>query len=194
MKVAAPSKLISAHTLSKAALASQTAHARSPPPDVCVQQIGAHWTSSHCHWILFQQSPLLLSDGNVPPIELNLWPPGCLLRFAKHMTALITSTARSEPPHFHLQLTFIVRGFPWAFPFLSFQIDFSFFFKYKGNCLLPLSANNPLWATEYPRLSVAIVGVLQILLSWLKQIYIKIRNLAYTCKKGIFNHRYILKS
>lgn len=184
MKVVALGQLISAHTLSRAALASQRTQGRRHQMRVCTQQIRARWTSSHCHWILFQQSPLLLSDGNVPPIELNLWPPGCLLRFAKHTTALITPTARSEPPHFHLQLTFIVRGFPWAFPFLSFQIDFSFFFKQKGNCLLPLSANNPQWATEYPGLSVPIVGLLQILLSWLKQTYIKIRNLAYTCKKG----------
>lgn len=36
MKVVALGQLISAHTLSRAALASQTAHTRTPPPDVCV--------------------------------------------------------------------------------------------------------------------------------------------------------------
>lgn len=185
MKVVALGQLISAHTLSRAALASQTAHARTPPPDACVHP------TNPCTLNIISLSLDFISAEPTPIIWWKRapdWAQSVTTRvpaaICKAHDSAHNVNRRSEPPHFHLQLTFIVRGFPWAFPFLSFQIDFSFFFKQKGNCLLPLSANNPQWATEYPGLLVPIVGVLQILLSWPKQTYIKIRNLAYTCKKG----------
>lgn len=191
MKVVVPGKLISAHTLSRAALAGQKLpQGRCHQMCVCTQQIRAHWASSHCHWLLFQQSPLRLSDGTVSlTVAIRVPAAICKAHGSAHtVSSEVWATPLSSAVNFYCQ------GFPWAFPFLSFQIDFSFFFKWKGNCLLPVSANNPQWATEHPRLSGPIVSLLQILWSWLKQNYIKIGNLAYACKRGIFNHRYTLKS